>query len=295
MRKTLALTMFGLIMGVFLLAAGCSDDKATTPGTPGDPNDPGFQFVDSVILGDQFMEGMGTMMEMSFMLMDSIPGALARNHNFRQANAAFSSVVFDTLSYSYAGGWHVFYFEAYLTDIESTDTVDVVGIDSIQVLADGVPMTVPDSTANAIYFRAHVTVDTRVEAFSASMDHSFDLVADPTDPAVAIINGSALEAMGFTFEDSASVCDISVSNSISANNVKMNLDVGGCPEAGSITAMANLNMNCTGSLTLNVDGTWNVGATFEGDLITVNISNGENYWTMTDTCGTGPVAGSRWW
>lgn len=296
MKHLLHITAFVMLGGIFLLAAGCSDDGPTNPATPGDPNDPNFQYVDTAVFGDGFTQGFENMMEFTFILMDSIPGVNVRtlpHHN--ASTAAFNSVVFDSLSYQWTGQWHVFYFQAWAVTSNPTDTIDFVGTDSVHFTSSGTPQQYPDSTTDGFGYRAHATMNTRVATFDRNADHSIDISVDNLDLATATINGSAVEALAFTYSDTAATCDVDVNSSFNANNVVMNLNTGDCPQSGSMTATASLSMTCSGSLTLSVDGTWSASMLFNDPEITFTLTDGTNYWTMTDTCGTsGPVAAHMW-
>jgi len=298
MKQFVLLTAFALCIGACILAVGCSSDNAVnSPLPPGDVNDPDFQFVEDQVFGDQFTGGLDLSMELSTVLLDSIPGAvLSRNAFSRSAHAAaMGDLVFESLSYNYSGGWHIFTCAGYFGTTFPTDTVDFSGIDSVRTLSMGSPQSTPDSTTDEIEFRAHLSAASRSGSFTRDGDHSLDmkLVIEPTMN--ISLNGQSDEALTFVYEDTAATCDVNVSTSLTVSNVTIDFSSNACPSSGSMSAAASLSMACVGSLTLSADGTWHASAIFNGDTMTMYLNDGTNSWTVVDSCGTGPVAlGLNW-
>ena len=158
-----------------LVATGCSDSNdGNNPLNPGNLNDPDFQFVEQNIFDGAF-DGIDVTFELSAMLMDSIPGA-APTRPWVNAEAAIDGDFYLTsYSYNYINDWHVFQVGGYITDGFSGDTVDFTGTDSMQLIADGAPVQVPDSTMEGFDYRVHFDAWSRQSSDSLSGHHQMQI------------------------------------------------------------------------------------------------------------------------
>lgn len=304
-RFTLLFTLLSL--GVFMaMLPGCSTEDAITNLIQGDTNSAEFQFVNEII-GSDAMEGFGNVSAFSFELIDSIPGATfsPKNSNGRQALGIGDEIIlFDSLSYSWNGSWHVFAFSAMIIDTMFNDTIDISGIDSLQTLSNGTPIQVPDSSMDELRVRAHIVISERNGSFNGSGIHSIDITGITPmliDPVT--LNGSATETFSGTDSDSGATCNFAFSNALTVNNVVVSLEgTSGCPTSGSINMTANIDMTCIQNLgsavdTVKVAGSWSFTGVFASDgSIAITISDGTTVWQTTEPCNQQPSAGphSRW-
>ncbi|MEE8575839.1 MAG: hypothetical protein V3T31_01165 [candidate division Zixibacteria bacterium] len=200
-------------------------------------------------------------------------------------------------TYEYTNGWHVFTFEA--TVAELSDTLDLAGTDSVKVMIDEVPVEVPgaDFEPEAISCRSHYELTDRAQTISASIHHSLD--------AETIISGSdTLLQMDATTDDSFTLieegiggtCTTELGSDVTIIALVFDPnDEGACPTSGSMTMASTVSVSCTGEGNeLNVDGSWTVSLTANGDgTVTISYSNGWALWTVTEYCGA-VQQGSSW-
>jgi len=197
--------------------------------------------------------------------------------------------------YSYSNGWHIFDFEATLVDHDSDDTVDIDGVDSVQVLTSGTPVQSPDETTpiDGLKARAVVDFDVRNDDGQGSIHHRIDLDVDTDGGAdtTLIINGSTNDALSGSETTSLGECDASVTEAATITNLRIDADAedGDCPEAGTIVVVATVDVQCVGSgdppETLDIDGTWTTTAVVNGNnTVTITWTNGIVSWTHTEDC-----------
>ncbi len=277
-----------LLTPVLLLAvmAGCdSSGSSNNDLVPGDTTDAEYQFV-SGILGDGLSETMNASISLTFDFWDSIPGAtMAGKGSHQRLATQTDDVVVSEYSYSYGGGWHVFSFTGYVADF--ADTIDINGVDSVQFLVLGTPMQVPDSTVDELRIRLSFDMADRAGEISVAVNQSLDI--DGITPSMltpVTVSGSLTESLLATFADTASSCSLDMSTTVNVNNVQAVLSGDNCPTSGTLSAVAALEMSCTGSddLALDVDGTWNLTAEFDGNLQHLTYSDGTTYWEVTEEC-----------
>jgi len=286
MRRFLFAGSACLLLGVVAVFSACSDN-ATDPLPAGDPADPAFQFVEDEV-SDQVFDGVDLSLEFSTELVDSIPGASGIRTGMRVDAAAYSALVFDSLNYSFINNWHLFDFWGYAVSESLEDTVNVSGVDSIQILASGVPQQVPDSSTDQISFRAHFSAANRAGTATRNGVHRIDIRRDDPQTEVTNLDGSVQEAITFVHTDSGSSCDIAVNVDFTADNVVIDFAADGCPQSGTISIALALSADCGGGgLTLSVDGNWSIVGTFSGDTSHFNYSDGQHVWSRVESCGPG--------
>lgn len=290
MRRFLFAGSACLLLGVVAVFSACSD-TTTNPLPAGDPADPDFQFVEDEV-SDQVFDGVDLSLEFSTELVDSIPGASGIRTGLRVHAAAYSALVFDSLNYSFINDWHVFDFWGYAVSESLEDTVDVSGVDSIQILAAGVPLQVPDSSTDQISFRAHFSAANRAGTATRDGVHRIDLGRTDPQTEVTNIDASAQEVFTFAHTTDSGTCDIGVNVDFTADNVVIDFAADDCPQSGTISIALALSADCSGGgLTLSVDGNWSIVGTFNGDTSNFTYSDGEHVWSGVDSCSAGGVQG----
>jgi|GEM_PF-2058143 len=288
MKRLAFLSVLIMTAAMMMWIVGCSEDSGTNDDlTDGDPNDLDYQFVESEVFSDGFLGGVDISMELATMLIDSIPGSTMAPNLSSSGGEDMETIVFDAYQYSYANGWHVFTIEGWLHSDDIGDTIDFDGIDSVQVLNNGVPVQVPDSNSNEIRYRAHLDMDARSGIMTRQADHSLTMANVGMSGDTISLNGSLVEQVDMSVEDTSGTCDMSLGTSVTVSNVQMDMTSDGCPNTGSLTAAVSVNLTCQGDgMQLSVDGTWTATGTFNGETTTTVISDGENQWTEVDSCGS---------
>ena len=304
-RFTLLFTLLSL--GTFMtMLPGCSTDDAITNLIQGDTNSSEFQAVENIV-GTEGFEVIGNSFYLSLEILDSIPGSTfsPKKAISRQALGVGDEIfVFSSLSYAYDGVWHVFTLAASVIDTIYNDTINISGIDSVQILSGGQTLQVPDSTLDELRIRSHLNIAQVGESFLASLDHAITV----TGITVAMIapvtfNGTATESATGTDGDSTLVCDFTYGNTLTATNIVFS-EGGtiGCPTSGSISLTANINISCIGDLgagvdTISVSGVWTATGVYASDgSVALTISDGTTVWNTTEPCDDGVQASgtSRW-
>jgi len=304
-RFTLLFTLLSL--GAFItMLPGCSTDDAVTSLIQGDTNSIDFQLAENLV-GAEAFEAIANSFDLSFIIIDSIPGATfsPKNAMSRQALGGGDEIlVFDSLSYTYDGVWHVFSFSGFVIDTIYNDTITIAGIDSLQTLSGGQTLQVPDSTLDELRIRSHFSISENGGSFSANSDAALTITGITIDMVTPVtINGTATETATGSDGDSTLVCDFSFSNALSATNLMFaengQID---CPTSGTVSVTATIDMSCIGDLgagvdTISVSGVWTATGVYTSDgSVTLTISDGTTVWTTTEPCDDGVQASgtSRW-
>ena len=285
---------------------GCSSDDAITNLIQGDTSSAEFQLVENFV-GADGLEAIGNSFDLSLDLIDSIPGATfsPKKAISRQAlGSGDEIIIFDSLSYSYDGSWHVFTFAASAIDTVLSDTVSISGIDSIQTMSDGMPIQVPDSTLDELRIRSHLNISVSGGFFDASSVHAITVTGITVEMLTPVtLNGTATETASGSYGDSSVTCDFTFSNSLTATNIMFtengNID---CPTSGSVSLTATIDITCIGDLgagvdTVSVAGVWTATGVFASDgSVALTISDGSTVWNTTEPCNSGAQASgtSRW-
>ena len=304
-RFTLLFTLLSL--GAFItMLPGCSTDDAVTGLIQGDTNSIDFQLAENLV-GADGLEAIGNSFDLSLDLLDSIPGATfsPKKAIARQALGGGDEIfVFDSLSYTYDGTWHVFTFAAFAIDTILFDTVSISGIDSIQTMSDGMPIQVPDSTLDELRIRSRLDISVSGGFFDASSVHAITVTGITVEMLTPVtLNGTATETASGSYGDSSLTCDYSFSNSLTATNIMFaengQID---CPTSGSVSMTATVDMTCIGDLgagidTVSVAGAWTATGVYASDgSVALTISDGTTVWNITEPCDSGVQASgtSRW-
>lgn len=285
-----------LLLGLAVtLLPGCGDKDDQITGDNnilGDTSSPEFQFVDQFLGGDP-MDLTGHSFELTMSLFELIPPAGISGRGRVPAALAVSEdvLIIQGHTYNYAGGWHIFTFEAVVFDSFYQDTVvDVAGIDSFQVLVDGIPVQIPDSNFTGLNVRTHYNWSDRLWSESGASHHSLSINEHVVGAdTLMMVNGSAHDSVSIDSLDEQGQCSLDLAVNQTLSNLMMALDSASCPTSGTLTSSVSIDLACQGIgadyESLNVNGTWTMSATIDGDNITVSFSDGTTTWTTTETCG----------
>jgi hypothetical protein len=279
--------------GIMLIAIGCSSsDNESNPLVPGNSNDANFRFIEEEVVGEQVFNGIELSLDLAGELIDSIPGAApARNRFYAEPAIENGTLVIESYSYTLQNNWHIFQVSGIVAVDFPVDTLNLTGIDSIQITADGVPQQVPDDFTNAFTFHAHFDVWSRSSSDSISADHQ--VTATLIDPALMNIDGDLAENIHFTHSDSVGTCDVDLANTFQASNIVLDFEGGGCPQSGFIVVTTAVAFDCRGNQSnpwsLSLDEVWTITATFDGSNESFTFTDGTNVWTAIEPCGGSAV------
>jgi len=277
-----------LILG-FAFIVGCSDDdddNGVTGPTPGDPNDPEF-IMASDIIGEGFLDHDNTILELSFFLVDyipgkSIPGWLTKPTAVEQ--------YLDSLdyTYSYSNYWHVFTVYARLIDFGDldNDTLIYTGVDSLRFGNPEGYMQYPDPTTTTLDIRAHFDAEFDMnDAYAViSSDVAFTVTGSPEEEIV--INGTSADTLDGYFQNADTTCDMYMTSNQTATNLTIDPDaMYDCPSSGTLDVNATLDISCMAdTASMEFSSAWTITFTFNDGTITIRYVSGGNVWTITEQC-----------
>lgn len=301
MKRLIFLTLTLLTIVGLGLFSGCN--SSYPPETElGDTNSLEFQLVQEVVVNNS-INGIGKIIELSWQLFDSIPGVSTspKGTGSRQALSEEDIIVVDSFNYAYNNNWHIFSFWATVMDTAEGDTVDLSGIDSLQVLNNGTPMQIPDSTADALYIRAHYDLGVRNTNIVGSADDAVDIDdIDWNGVLQSVIDGQVTENLSGTVSDSETVIDFDFTNVLTADSIVANLGTEDCPSSGVLGLASGIDISAIRTIgafvdTLSINGNWVISASYNNGDVTLTYYDGTTYWQTTEPCGSpsaSPVA--RW-
>jgi hypothetical protein len=278
-----------MFAGLMLIAAGCSSsDTDSNPLIPGNNNDANFQFIEEEVVSEQAFEGIELSLDLAGELIDSIPGAAPTRKRFYAEPAIENgTLVIESYSYSFQNNWHVFQVSGYVAIDFPVDTLDLTGIDSIQIMTDGVPQQVPDDFVNSFAFNAHFDVWSRTSSDSISADHQ--VTATLIDTSLIGIDADLGENIHFTRSDSLGSCDVDLANTFQATDIVMDFEGSGCPQSGTIVITTAVQFDCQGNQqnpwSLSLDGVWTITGTYDGQNENFTFTDGTNVWSASEPCG----------
>lgn len=239
-------------------------------------------------------------------LVNLIPAPGSPRQPLSPASLGSGSKVWDTVIYSYAGGWHVFNYAFSRVDTQfRRDTHQVIsnwqitGYDSVRIWSAGAPVQYRGA-ADSLESHGHAWgtfSNSDADTGSAARHRVLRIAGNPwANPVTSLtFNGSSQDTLDATFHPRALVtCTLNNAYAGLMTNVVVDsatLYGDGCPPTGSMSFSAHVVLGCTGPAdTLNVNGTWSVSVTFDHGLVTKSFSNGLAQAVKTDTCGVGPMA-----
>ena len=308
MKKRVLLAMFVTLALILTAVAGCDEDEVTNPTEPVvDPADSAF--VTELFNEEMFMTVFQSM-EVSLALLDSIPDVGMRKtaapmNAFRSDGDSTEHTITAIISYDYSNGWHIFEFEATIVDLTEDDTVDIAGIDSVQVLENGEPVEYPteQTEMDGLKERVHVDWDRRSDTDHGDLNHVVDIVLDSVEvDTIVTVNGTVHDTLLMSELWDSATCELEVSFDQTVTDLQINVTGDEeCPRDGQIVVMASLDVECIGGSgsdfdSLSISGTWTVTATVNDDnTVTITYTDGTVSWTVTEQCnGSSSATPGRW-
>lgn len=301
-RVCAGLLLTGLAIGL-VLASGCSsDDDEANPIISGDPNSPSFEVYDNTIAdvpGSIAQIGLSVTLD----LMDWRSGS-KRERGSIPGGHARTGVSLDSIAWSYANGWNVFYFE--MSELTSEpapgggmfeDSMWITGWDSLRFFEDGTVMPAPSDTTDSLYSRQHVSLikrNSRGESWDVAGHHRISLY----DGGFAFGYGPLIE-VDMTGLDSVTallvdpddhVCDLNLITGVTLDDIVMPLTLIDevCPSFGSFQATQSVALSCGGGTSTDsvaFDGVWQVTELFVNGVAHQTLTFGNTVWTHIDSCG----------
>ncbi len=305
--KRLMLVLLCTLLGLsVILMLGCDkdDDVTGNDNTTLTPED-SSAIVD--ILQDDLFDTPLKSLEVSWVLLDYLPEATMPKMSSPVAALGQDEEILVIIEAEYQGyfnGWHVFNFHARVTDQSTSDTVNIIGTDSVQIIEAGAPVRypTPETQIEGLKECAHADFWTNSDD-SGAIHHRLEIDLDTSgNDTLVTVNGTVDDYLRVHDEDDFGVCDVELGLDQIITNIVFNVNQeSDCPESGQIVQVATIDIYCVGEGpnagdTLNISGVWTVTATVnEGQgTVTITFSNGIISWTMVEPCNGGGVAKSGW-
>jgi len=300
------LLFLGLLMtlGVALtFLSGCDEDKdgnGVGPGS-GNPADSAF-FID--FIGNQPLESAEMSLFATLGLLQHIPFPEGvPKGDFQRTVLGVQDDIFDSsvVSHNFDAGWHIFTFE--FISVEYSDTVWISGIDSIKIwLNDSALQFLPSPPEiDSLNVRSHVSIEVTSSydlELSGQGHHMLDITGNPFDTISPIltINAEIDDSLKTIFEeDTVGTYTLIVDYTNNITDIVVDSATifdDDCPISGSMAIAMSVDLSCGGGSifdSLNINGSWTLYITFNGDTMTATYSDGTYSWTITDEC-CGPPA-----
>lgn len=206
------------------------------------------------------------------------------------------SLVVDTVNW-----WYI--FTIYATDGNNTASI----VDSVQVSGPNGPGSAEalGDNVNNLKVRAHVQISSNdttdfVGTIGAHVSGEVTVLSIDTVDQILVSNLSvsitAIDTISGTVYDSSGTCDVTITSTTYAVNLvsqdEPNTD---CPSSGTISVSATLDLACVSfgqTDTLEINGSWAVGVTFNGDgTASVVYEDATTRWTTEINCSN-TISGS---
>jgi hypothetical protein len=292
-------TLAGLLLLGFALITlvGCDDEDETVMQS-GDPNDPGFQFVQDEVGSDAF-DNFGVDLNLSMALLESTLGGGSqsdtRNSALRKAVSALNGnaeiIISGSSNFEFTqDGWYVFDFEALVVE-DLTDSLEIVGIDSVQILLDDVPVQWADPQPEIDELKAYAHVNWMNNSDdSAGAHHRMQVLVEMVNSdSVVTVNAGIDDTLHTDWANDTESCELLIDRHIDLTDFVVLVgpnEADDCPQSGSAVVAAGIDLDCTGSGGLRewgVEGAWSITAVVNGDgTVTVTASIGNTTWTVTE-------------
>ena len=286
-----------LVIGLIFIW-GCSDDDNDNGAGPTNQINPeDSTFVTEYFDEDVFLTGMNSV-SLSWVLLDSIPsGAKAADGGVGKVLQGDDDIVITAIiSYEYSEGWHIFEFEAEIIeeDYPGTDTIDVTGTDSVQVLEAGVPVQFPDeqTVVSGLKERAHANWEHRGEPAVGAVHHLIDVgLTEVVLDTIITFDGAVHDTIEGVDHDNGMIWSYYISYDQTIDSIQISTTDEECPLDGFISM--NAGINATGVSddvppdTITIAGNWVITVTvITPGTIRLTYSDGTVSWAHTEVvCG----------
>ena len=140
MRKTHFLSgMAAALLAVVVISCSKDDDDKST-NTPNQTQNQQAEILVGLV-SDQVLSSPWETVLLTEELMKTIQGPTdSKDGIIKSLQDPYEHIIIESISeHTYNGGWHMFQFQALVVNSLTHDTVDAVGIDSVQILVDGEP------------------------------------------------------------------------------------------------------------------------------------------------------------
>ncbi len=282
-----------LLLSIVWFLAGCSDDNSNPVILEvGDSSDAEFKFIDSLLDSLSLFDSYLISLNVSIALLDSIPLPAKSSLPMEARDLVGCSDANVTITaitdYTFTGNnWHVFEFDAAISGIELSDSLEFHGTDSIQLLSGGVP-----NEADQVLSFDQMKVRFVVDLAGADTD-DYDLAGSahqrldilPSDPngnmLISAIVADTLQALQGE-APAPFLCTLFVADNYTIEDLLFETSAGSgdcCALAGTGQATLDIDLNCYAGLVgpmdpLGVGGRW---------VITFAVnSNRTISWTYSD-------------
>lgn len=299
--KRLMLVLLCTLLGLsVILMLGCDkdDDVTGNDNTTLTPED--SSMIVDVLQSDMFETPLKSL-EVSLVLLDYLPeGKMPKMSNPVAALGQDEEipVIIEAEYQGYFNGWHVFNFHARVTDQSTSDTVNIVGTDSVQIIEAGAPVQYPGPGTVIEGLKECAQADWWTNSDDTGAIHhrlEIDLDTSLTGDILVTVNGTVDDYLNVHEEDDDWVCDIELGLDQVITDIVFNVDQeSDCPESGQIVQIVTIDIHCAGEGpnagdTMDINGVWTVTAIVnEGeDTVTITFSNGIVSWTVVEPCNGG--------
>ena len=308
MHKRIMILIAALIIPILLIGMGCDKDDSTTGN-----NDSQLQQRDSTVVSDLFEEKLFATPEQSL----EIASALIETEYTRKGKETpgfFMKLdqpeeqvnINSIASVDYSNGWFIFEFNATVINNVKGDTVNIDGIDSIQILVSGQPVEIIVNGLNpdGLKIHDHLHFDTRPVVVNGAYNRSIDLDLETmNNDTLLTINGAAHDTLSGIDNLPESDCDIEISYDLVIDDLVVSSAAADddCPLNGSLEAVASISAECVSRDEANPDsvsigGSWRINAEVNDDnTVTITYRGPIVRWTVVEPCDNGARTANGPW
>jgi hypothetical protein len=300
MKRLLFLSVIVILAITLIHSIGCEKKPTNSLSTGPDSNNIGLILMKEAA-GSGVMDLDARAIELSLSLTNYVPGASAKRA-FKPASGTYTSI--QIVEHDTANYWHIFNLTAIIArpTADGVDSLHFSGYDSLRFATPDGFIYIPDSTVTSMNVRSHFAVDIIGGDDTVYVGHNSALDLVGAYNSLFAINGAGIDTVLMQYNgDDTLACDISMALNQTYSNLQFNtLAASGqkCPEAGSISIVALLNLECIRNIppsdTTTLYGLWNMGFVFHNGEVTATYRHGLYSWITTTACGDNSSAKERW-
>jgi hypothetical protein len=271
MKRMFLLSLAAVFGLALILSSGCDENQNDTGLESQTVNDVDTSFMNSFFGEDEIFSPADQSAELSLALIGHQFGISPSSKKGTSGIHALQGedveiTITAVNNYTYSNGWHIWSFEATVVNLVELDTSDVSGIDSVQILENGVPIQLPtDSTAlDGLKARAHVNWTQRQTTNQGFSHHRVDFDLDTVGAdTIVTINGSVDDTLNVNETGEMGMCQIDVTIDQTITDLQFFTDstnANDCPLGGQINSTTTLDVLCVNDMgsgmdTLQINGT----------------------------------------
>lgn len=285
--KKLLFMSFIAILAASLVMFGCSDDddNITTPGSTDDPS-----YLTFISQFEGLDEITGENVEATFAFIEEIMASMPLKTSDWENSSKTAGYEAVNVTYHEASGYWYCTADRY----DPYDSLTFNYVDSIQFKHGNTVVQWPNLDLLS-EVRSYLTLTAiKNDASIGTLKQNIVITVAIPGSDVLTLNGNGSIDVTTEFTDvdmyDTTTCSIDFDYNVAFTNIIMDMNAssgeGGlpCPETGSIAYTGAAVIGCTGADSGSVSGNWNVTQTFNQGVITIVVYNGDNSWTMTDSC-----------